>query len=157
MVLTKEQCEEFRRGGVRHSFALRDALDTIDLLEIRLTGAQAKARAAYRDAADALDRLVALEVEAALRGAADECDGEQYHMPPHGKTQEWTRAFNEGCVRCGEKVLALIPTGDPLKSAPVSIGCEMCDSGDVPTNGRHYIFDEAVSATHSHLCKRKRE
>lgn len=35
-------------------------------------------------------------------------------------------------------------------------GCEFCDAGDKPTNGRHYIFDSAVSATHSHTCKRKR-
>lgn len=43
---------------------------------------------------------------------------------------------------------------DPAKRR--STGCVFCDSGDKPTNGRHYIFDEAVNATHSHLCSAKR-
>jgi hypothetical protein len=34
--------------------------------------------------------------------------------------------------------------------------CEFCKDGDVPTHGRHYIFDTAVTATHSHTCTRNK-
>ena len=42
-----------------------------------------------------------------------------------------------------------------VKRPPPSTGCVFCDEGDKPTNGYHYAFDNAVSATHSHPCRKK--